>query len=58
MKTTTIFLMIAAIVFTIILAGCIYARQVKPAFVVLLVCALLWTVFAQEIRIENCEAKK
>jgi hypothetical protein len=56
-KKTTLNLLIAAIIFTILLGGAIYLRQVKIAFIFLLVDALLWTVFAEELRIQNCEAK-
>ena len=55
MKKTTINLLIAAIIFTILLIGSLYVRQIKIAFVFLLVSSLLWTVFAEEVRIANCE---
>ena len=57
MKKTTINVLIAAIFFTLIIVPLIYIRQLNLAFIFFLVSALLWTVFAQELRLENCETK-
>ncbi len=57
LSSTTRNLLIASIIFTILFFISIYARQIKIAFIFLLVNALLWTVFAEELRIANCEAR-
>jgi hypothetical protein len=56
-KKSTGNLLIAAIIFTFLFFMTLYARQVKIGFVFLIVTALLWTVFAEEVRLENCNAK-
>jgi len=56
-KKSTGNLLIAAIIFTFLFFVTLYARQVKIAFVFLIVTALLWTVFAEEVRLENCNAR-
>ena len=50
-------LLIASIIFTFLFFGTLYARQIKIGFVFLLITALLWTVFAEEVRLENCNAR-
>ena len=50
-------ILIAAIVFTILLFGAVYARQIKIGVILLLVTAILWTVFAEEVRLEKCNAR-
>jgi hypothetical protein len=50
-------LLLAAIIFTFLFFGTLYARQIKIGFVFLLITALLWTVFAEEVRLENCNAR-
>ena len=55
-KKSTGNLLIAAIIFTILFCGAIYGRMIKIGFIFLLVTALLWTVFAEEVRLENCNA--
>jgi Flp pilus assembly protein TadB len=57
MKPITRNLLIAAIVFTFLFFLFIYARQIKIAFVFLLVGALLWITFVEETRLEACQAK-
>jgi hypothetical protein len=54
-KTTTRNLLIAAIVFTVLMAPTLYLRQIKIAMLFLFIAALLWTVFAEEVRIEACK---
>jgi hypothetical protein len=50
-------LLIAAIIFTFLFLVMLYARMIKFGFVLLLVTALLWTVFAEEVRLEKCNAR-
>jgi hypothetical protein len=49
--------LIAAIVFTILFFGTLYARQVKIGFIFFLLTALLWTIFTEEVRLEQCNAR-
>ena len=56
-KNSTGNLLIAAIIFTLLVFVTLYARMIKVGFVFLLVSALLWTTFAEEVRIEKCEAR-
>jgi len=55
-KKSTENLLIAAIIFTFIFLGSIYARMIKLSFIFLLITALLWIVFVEEVRLEQCNA--
>ena len=57
MKQITINILIVAIVSTLIVILLLYSQQLYLAIIFFLVSALLWTVFAQELRLENCETK-
>lgn len=56
-KKSTGNLLIAAIIFSILFIGSIYARLIKIGFILLMVSSLLWTVFAEELRLEKCYAE-
>ena len=50
-------LLIASIIFTFLFFGTLYARQIKIGFVFFIITGLLWTIFAEEVRLENCNEK-
>ena len=56
-KSSTGILLIAAILFTFICVGSLYLRFFKSGGVFFIVTALLWTVFAEEVRLEKCQAR-
>jgi hypothetical protein len=56
MKTSTIIIMMTAIIVTILFFVTLYARQVKVGIMFLFASALMWTIFAEELRLEKCQS--
>jgi hypothetical protein len=54
-KNSTGNLLLASVLFTCLFLLMLYAREVKIAVVFLVIAVFLWTLFAQEVRLEQCK---